>query len=105
MISRKVKSKDFSVISIISIILLSSLFMFFIFDNHNLNDSLNKKNEGFEGKEFKDPQLSAVENLTAIWYKNPTFNDPVEPTWYSNLEGDTSDINATSGSGQANYEI
>ncbi|NVM38539.1 MAG: hypothetical protein HWN81_23315, partial [Candidatus Lokiarchaeota archaeon] len=48
---------------------------------------------------------SAVENLTAIWYKNPTFNDPVEPTWYSNLEGDTSDINATSGSGQANYEI
>ncbi|MFX1573603.1 MAG: hypothetical protein ACFFB0_12705 [Promethearchaeota archaeon] len=59
-------------------------------------DDLNKE---------KNPNLSAQETLTTVWYKNPTFEDPIEPIWYSELNGDLSDINATSGSGQANYEI
>ncbi len=101
----KCNKKNFSVFSIIFVILVSSLFLFSINYNQNVNSSLNNKNEGSEFIEFKNPQLAATENLTAIWYENPTFDDPIEPTWYSNLEGDQSDINATSGAGQVNYEI
>ena len=102
---KKYNKKNISVFSIIFVILVSTLFLFSINYNQNVNSSLNNKNEGSEFIEFKNPQLAATENLTAIWYKNPTFDDPIEPTWYSNLEGDQSDINATSGAGQVNYEI
>jgi len=101
----KIRRKNISVVSIIFAILVSSIFLFSINFNQNVNSSLNNKNEGSEFIEFKNPQLAATETLTAIWYKNPTFDDPIEPTWYSNLEGDQSDINATSGAGQVNYEV
>lgn len=39
------------------------------------------------------------------WLDNPTFEDPIEPTWFSNITGDTSDVNATTSPGQVNFEI
>ncbi|MFX1365454.1 MAG: hypothetical protein ACFE9Y_11115 [Promethearchaeota archaeon] len=106
MTSKIIKRKDFSVFSIICMIMLSSLFILLIYTNQNIDSSFNDKNKESEYNNFRNPQMStAKENLTAIWYKNPGFDDPIEPTWYSKFEGDQSDINATSGSGQANYEI
>ncbi|MFW9772955.1 MAG: hypothetical protein ACFFEO_12430, partial [Candidatus Thorarchaeota archaeon] len=40
-----------------------------------------------------------------IWFENPTFEDPIEPPWYSEIEGDLSDIKVTTSSGQANYIV
>ncbi|MFX1406288.1 MAG: hypothetical protein ACFFBW_04985 [Promethearchaeota archaeon] len=39
------------------------------------------------------------------WIKNPTFDDPIEPTWFSNIQGDFSDVSASTSPGQANFEI
>ncbi|KKN21570.1 hypothetical protein LCGC14_0924020 [marine sediment metagenome] len=41
------------------------------------------------------------------WIKNPTFESPIEPTWFwkNGTDGDNSDVNATSSSGQANFEV
>ncbi|MHA2283435.1 MAG: toll/interleukin-1 receptor domain-containing protein [Promethearchaeota archaeon] len=39
------------------------------------------------------------------WLRNPTFEDPIEPTWLSVIEGDYTDVDAMSGSGEANFAI
>ncbi|MFW9876000.1 MAG: hypothetical protein ACFFG0_23100, partial [Candidatus Thorarchaeota archaeon] len=71
----------------------------------NQDQSLNKNTEETELIEPKNPQLSAQETLTTIWLENPTFEDPIEPTWYSELEGDLSDVEATAGLGNLNLKI
>lgn len=49
---------------------------------------------------------SAVkEHNNILWVDNPTFNAPIEPTWFQTYEGDVSDVLATTGSNQANFEI
>jgi len=48
---------------------------------------------------------STIEHLNIPWLDNPTFEDPIEPTWFSNIVGDSSDINGTISPGQANFEI
>ncbi|NVM45795.1 MAG: hypothetical protein HWN79_12845, partial [Candidatus Lokiarchaeota archaeon] len=46
-----------------------------------------------------------IEHLDEPWLLNPTFEYPIEPTWFSTRNGDLRDINASTGSGIANYEI
>ena len=36
---------------------------------------------------------------------NPTFNDPIEPTWYSTIDGDLSDVQAITNPNQAGFKI
>ncbi|MEE9379475.1 MAG: hypothetical protein V3V33_15725 [Candidatus Lokiarchaeia archaeon] len=103
---RKCKKKSISVFSIIFIILLSSLFLFSLNYNQNVYSSINNKNEGSEFQKFKNPQLGAQETLTAVWLENPDFeDDPIEPTWYSEVEGEISDVKATTSPGQINNVI
>jgi hypothetical protein len=62
----------------------------------------------FGGGEFKEPNTphsAAQETFTAVWFENPTFDDPIEPIWYSEIEGDLSDIKVTTNPGQANYVV
>jgi hypothetical protein len=59
---------------------------------------MNKENKG-------NLKMSGERHYKEQWLKNPTFEDPIEPTWFSTIEGDNSDVNATSGSGQANFVI
>lgn len=44
---------------------------------------------------------------TTQWLKNPTFESPVEPTWFwtNGTEGDNTDIEAFTSTNQANYGI
>ncbi|MFX1278483.1 MAG: hypothetical protein ACFFA3_03650 [Promethearchaeota archaeon] len=49
--------------------------------------------------------MTAEETLTAVWLKNPTFEDPIEPIWYPELEGDLGDVEASAGLGQVNLKI
>ena len=51
-----------------------------------------------------DIQLSYEEKFTKLWFKNPSFDIPIDP-WYSQAEGDKSDVNGTNNLGQANFEI
>ncbi|MFX1589232.1 MAG: hypothetical protein ACFFC1_13845, partial [Promethearchaeota archaeon] len=39
------------------------------------------------------------------WINNPTFDDPIEPIWFSSIEGDFSDVDTSLGPGQADFEI
>jgi len=40
-----------------------------------------------------------------IWLDNPTFEDPIEPIWFSSSSGDLTDVNTSTSSGQANFEV
>ena len=46
-----------------------------------------------------------IEHLDEPWLLNPTFEDPIETTWFSTRIGDLTDINASTSPGFANYEI
>jgi len=50
---------------------------------------------------------SAQVSETKQWIKNPTFESPIEPTWFwkNGTEGDNSDILAVSTPGQADYKV
>ncbi len=37
--------------------------------------------------------------------ENPTFDSPIEPTWFSSEEGDLSDVEATTSEGQINFRV
>ena len=50
---------------------------------------------------------SAQRSVTQQWIKNPTFEFPIEPTWEwkNGTLGDNSDMDATTSTGQANYNV
>ncbi len=97
------KRKNFSLYLAITFILLSIFIGNFILYNQNSNFIPYK--EGEDVKEVNMPHLAAQETFTAVWVENPTLNTPIEPTWYSKIEGETSDIKTTTSLGQANYIV
>jgi len=47
-----------------------------------------------------------VEHKEKLWLINPTFNESIEPfSWYSTIEGDSSDVQGTTSPYQANFKI
>ena len=46
-----------------------------------------------------------IEHANKLWLENPTFEDPIEPTWFSTREGDLTDVNSSTNPGYVNYEI
>ncbi|MCJ7650594.1 MAG: hypothetical protein MUP85_18440, partial [Candidatus Lokiarchaeota archaeon] len=46
-----------------------------------------------------------VENHEGYIVVNPTFIDPIEPTWYSTLDGDLSDVQAITNTNEAGFKI
>lgn len=71
--------------------------------NHNQIPKL--KNESLDLKTPTEPNISAQETLTAEWIENPTFEDPIEPIWYSEVTGDIDDVNASKSPGYANLDV
>jgi len=91
---------------------ISILFFIFInlsFCQISLFFWLNQNNyDFFSNTDLKNPEkihASAQETFTTNWLENPTFDDPVEPVWYSKVEGDISDVKATAGGGHANLSV
>jgi len=100
------KNKRIRVVSLLFIMALSSIFVFSVIQNQIINSSLNKRFDGSEITKLKNPQLAAQETLTAVWLENPSFDtEPIEPTWYSKIEGDISDVRATTNPSQLNHVI
>ena len=46
-----------------------------------------------------------IEHTNELWLENPTFEHPIEPTWFSNIIGDTSDVDTSTSLNQANMAI
>jgi len=46
-----------------------------------------------------------TEHLNELWLENPTFEDPIEPTWFPNIIGDASDVDTSTSPNQANMAI
>ncbi len=40
-----------------------------------------------------------------LWLDNPTFEDPIEPIWFPDIEGDESDVDTSTSLNQANVVI
>jgi len=73
----------------------------------NLNFLLLGLNKNYSYNEPKELlRTSRVESHDdIIWLDNPTFEDPIEPTWLSSSSGDLTDINTSTSSGQVNFEV
>jgi len=55
---------------------------------------------------FEKLQTSAtIMHTNVLWVENPTFEDPIEPTWYPSIQGDVSDVYASTSLNQANMII
>jgi len=53
---------------------------------------------------------TSIKSASVVSYEdyllvNPTFNNPIEPTWYSTINGDLSDVQAITISNQAGIKI
>ena len=93
-----IKKKQIFVLGLI-VLLTISYVLPFIYDT--------KTNPSDKVIENKDPLSSAQRSVTKQWIKNPTFDSPIEPTWYweNGTEGDNSDMDASTSPDQANYEV
>ena len=85
----------------IGFLILLSISLFFPFIQNNLDVPY---------EENRDPNFvktSAQRSVTKQWINNPTFESPIEPTWYweNGTEGDNSDMDATTSTGQVNLEV
>ena len=85
--------KKKSSILFIFVILSSSCFIFFLNHKPSVYSPVNEKSSINELKEPKIPLTAAQESLTTVWLKNPRFDeDPIEPIWYSEVDGDLLDL-------------
>ena len=94
------KMKSFSFTLMLITILIGSFIFLQIFDDYNYEI----RNHNINIEPFR-PKIAAQETLTAVWLENPTLEDPIEPIWYSELEGDLSDVEATAGLGNLNLKV
>ena len=86
----------------IGFLILLSFSLFFPFIQNTLNVPYQ------ENKDTDFLKTSAQRSVTKQWIKNSNFSDtPIEPTWYweNGTEGDNSDMDATTSTGQVNYEV
>ncbi|MHA1376085.1 MAG: hypothetical protein ACTSR7_17545, partial [Promethearchaeota archaeon] len=92
-INKKTKAKYG--IAILVLIIIGNLSNIFIL---NLVNS--------DNNDLRDPKSQGIvqDDYTIEWLDNPTFETPISP-WYNTTEGDASDINATTDSNQANYDV
>ena len=82
----------------IGFLILLSISLFFPFIQNNLDVPYE------ENRDADFVKTSAQRSVTQQWIKNPT---PIEPAWYweNGTEGDNSDMDATTSTGQANYDV
>ncbi|MHA1670031.1 MAG: hypothetical protein ACTSV5_05560 [Promethearchaeota archaeon] len=84
--------KKVLLISIIAFMFSTTLFL------GAFNQSLSVSND------TNQINLSAIEEYQEQWLNNSNFSSPVDP-WFSQIEGDSTDVAAVSTNGKAGYEI
>jgi len=88
----------------IGFLFLLSVSLIFPFIQNNFN-AYYEDNNDFTDRDFI--RSSGQRAVTSQWIKNPTFESPIEPIWYweNGTDGDNSDMDATTSTNQANYEV
>jgi len=91
------RKRQFKIIGFLILLTISLIFPFI----QNIADGYYE--DSGDAYEIKP---SAQRSVTTQWINNPTFEAPIEPTWYweNGTEGDNLDMEATT-IGQANYDI
>ena len=80
-------------------ILLAVIIVSIMFPSTNSFNLLNHKTD------VKLKTSGTTEYLNELWLENPTFEDPIEPTWYPIIQGDESDVYTSTSTNQANTII
>ncbi|KKN33691.1 hypothetical protein LCGC14_0801180 [marine sediment metagenome] len=99
---RYLKKKKITIIFLISFIILLNPLIFTL--NSNVFTNLTEFPEKNELEIPKNPTISAQETLTSVWFENPNFQSGTDP-WYSEIDGDADDINATYSPEHVNFDI
>ncbi|MBY8991396.1 MAG: hypothetical protein KGD58_11630 [Candidatus Lokiarchaeota archaeon] len=73
-----------------------------IFSSFNVNTKINEYE--FESRAGLNT-AGIVTRSNIQWLENPTFADPIQPTWFSEIKGDPTDINPSTSTGQVNFDI
>ena len=94
----KIKSSLKIIISIMFVILITSSLSLFI--GRNTLNTIDLNTKSFEG--IKTSGTESYPN--SPWVDNPTFEAPVD-TWYSTIDGDSSDAVTSTSPNQANVQI
>jgi len=101
--TKKTKAKyGIAILVLIFIGNLSTIFMLNLIAYQSI-DKLNSYNNDLSDI-YPESQGIVQDDYTIEWLDNPTFETPITP-WYNITEGDAFDINATTDSNQANYDI
>lgn len=88
--------------SFIFLVLIVLLGFTAIFSPFNLNTPINEY-ELESGTDLKTAGIVTRSNIQ--WLENPTFDDPIQPTWFSEVQGDSTDVGSSTSAGQVNFEI
>jgi hypothetical protein len=92
--------------SIIKLLILLIISMSFLNTNllsHNLGNISTLETNSFK-KENNHLKTSSAKYYNDQWIENPSFNNSTE-SWYSRIEGDSSDLGMNVSDGCANFEI
>ncbi len=81
---------------LVSFILILNLHFTQIYFNSYINGTESYPN-------IKSSRVIPYENL--LWVINPTFEDPIEPTWFSDKGGDLTDTSTSTSLGHVNFEV
>ena len=80
-------------------ILLAIIIVSIAFPNTNSYNPINHKTD------VKVKTSGTIQHLNELWLENPSFEVPIEPTWFSTREGDLTDVNSSTNPGYVNYDI
>lgn len=94
-----IKIRRFLIIFILMSLFINIFNIFMLnYDNDQTTYSIET---GYQGK----PHTSGDVQHETQKIINPTFEDPIEPTWFWNVQGDDRDVKATTGQNQANFVV
>jgi len=92
--------KSFRSFIFLTLILLLGLAVIF----SAINSNILKYEFNFES-ETGLKSASIVTRSNVHWLENPTFGDPIQPTWFPEVRGDSTDISSSTSAGHANFDI
>ena len=100
---KKIKLQGYIILLIIFSSISQICYLNLKSNNINLSNNTSLKSIERDNREKINP--SDMGPYTEQWLENPNFDSPIEPTWYSQKGGDTSDVEATTSPGQGNFNV
>jgi len=100
---KKILNQNYKKILILSSLVIILYLNFITFGNKNMYLNIDETTEIIQDNNIRSHGL-VYDYYTQEWLTNGNFTGGTDP-WYNTTEGDTSDVNATSSPGVANFEV